>query len=1657
MQRTLRNLRRNRQESILESGELNSTADLDSAHRSGGIEPLDAEQRHSSEPTTVTRSSLYHAELSERPTPLQHQSTVGSSFSAFGNQLSRRNNDGQSSTQDEEGLSLVLDCNDPVADLIFVHGLGGSSRKTWSFERDVKNFWPPWLGSEVGFSNTRIFTFGYNGRFAGESTKLSILDFAKELLFQARHYAHAYKEDDVPIGTHPLIFVVHSMGGLVVKKAYIVGKTSDQFADMINQTYGIVFLGTPHRGANLASTLNNMLRASPSMSAKVYVDELEKGSTTISDINETFRSMCGDLALVSFYETLKTSIGVTKTLIVERDSAVLGYPGEISAPLRVDHHGLTKFKDREDVNYRDVRNVLRSFLRKIREFASTEKKLLKSTSPVPSAISLDQILGIKDIGDDLDTFRSRRHAHSCQWILRKPSFRDWTEEVHEDSLNLFWLSGPPAVGKTTLSAFITHYLKRGFVPGTCQYHFFQAEHHDTRTISYFLRSLAFQIAQEHEEFRIALASAYQKSGIPFASQKYQVIWDKVFEGILFRVKFNEPLFWVLDGLDEAESPGILCDLMTKITSATQIKVLLVSRPTKVLVSTLSSNGHLRREEIRVQDTADDIQSHVIETVSKIIPDHMKDQRTTVINNILSKAGGSFLWVTLAMERVKDSWYTPDAIHTALDGIPEGMDTMYIRMLEDVASLSDRNRKMAIEILTWTSCAFRPLDVEELAVALKDIFDFVNTQNLEAAIADICCNFISVKKSKVSLIHQTARTFLLTEKSELPISIDRGKSHEHIAMVCMKFLSNAPKWRGMFMLAQDTGSTSDQQSISHGPLNEPFLWYATTHWAYHVSCASADLGESETLQAAVFDFLSNYALLWMNAVALEGNLRILTRSAAYLKAWAKRKAHHTSQEVPTSLSLSQNSNGVDVLLGWSNDLIRVVGRFGAYLAENPSSIHKHVVPFCPHDSILYTTFQYQTGNGISVKGISSGKWDDCLARLTMGGDERGTKVVAKDNYFITLIGASGTLIIWHAETCEEARRLCHGEYVTAIKASKTSNLVATAGITVIRVWDIVGGEEIYNLPKTNQGRLMSLVFSSNDTELLIAYDDCTVQCIDLKSAKERWTFRAEDPSEPEHSCPRLMSFSQDSKKIAVAYRGRPVFVWKITEQRGQRPMRCIRREDRLKKHGDVWNAPEVVLWQPDSPNVLILYQDTKLVDWNLENNSQTEHTHLQAREMAVSSDGNLLLTSDNNGTLSVWTTGRFTLVYELAYDEFVRDIAFSPDGQRLYDVRGTLCNVWEPDVLIRSDDSNREDISTHDSTLYSVPVVSSDDNSRTQISALVCGESDQYFCTGKEDGTVVMFEMVNATQHRKLITHSTSVSVIEMAWSSRQKYFASADDSGRLIAKRLERPVNRTAKWKVFPLLDFRLGNAVTQLLFSSSEEFLLVSSSSLDRVYSTKTKEKLFQVSRPDDIPGRWVQHPTIPQLLIGIEGEKQALYRWSNLGKVDEDSPTTGNRRSQSVHDDESPNLEASLGSPGLSRTSSRCNETLNALEHVYMIQDRYLILEFLSNRHYTARMAPAASRHIDVIDLETLQRTNLPVLATVVNRLVGVTQEHLVFLNHQYWVCTWDISGGDKGEYTKHFFLPKDWLSPGARRLIILNRYGTLLCPKNGEVAIVREGIRI
>lgn len=85
------------------------------------------------------------------------------------------------------------------------------------------------------------------------------------------------------------------------------------------------FLATPHRGSDFAKILNNILRASTVLSSRQYIADLSRNSSSLQLMNDEFRMLTDRLQLWSFYETWKTKVSTSASiLVVDRDSAVIG-------------------------------------------------------------------------------------------------------------------------------------------------------------------------------------------------------------------------------------------------------------------------------------------------------------------------------------------------------------------------------------------------------------------------------------------------------------------------------------------------------------------------------------------------------------------------------------------------------------------------------------------------------------------------------------------------------------------------------------------------------------------------------------------------------------------------------------------------------------------------------------------------------------------------------------------------------------------------------------------------------------------------------------------------------------------------------------------------------------------------------------------------------------------------------------------------------------------------------------------------------------------------------------------------------------------------------------------------------------------------------------
>lgn len=94
-----------------------------------------------------------------------------------------------------------------------------------------------------------------------------------------------------------------------------------------------------------------------------FIAELASGSQTLEKLDEQFRHVAPKLQIGSFYETRPTTmLKKIQIMVLEKETSILGYPGENLQPLDVDHHGMCKYESPNDPNYIIVRNVLKSLI-----------------------------------------------------------------------------------------------------------------------------------------------------------------------------------------------------------------------------------------------------------------------------------------------------------------------------------------------------------------------------------------------------------------------------------------------------------------------------------------------------------------------------------------------------------------------------------------------------------------------------------------------------------------------------------------------------------------------------------------------------------------------------------------------------------------------------------------------------------------------------------------------------------------------------------------------------------------------------------------------------------------------------------------------------------------------------------------------------------------------------------------------------------------------------------------------------------------------------------------------------------------------------------------------------------------------------------------------
>uniref|UniRef100_A0A8C2Q617 Protein SERAC1 n=1 Tax=Cyprinus carpio TaxID=7962 RepID=A0A8C2Q617_CYPCA len=210
--------------------------------------------------------------------------------------------------------------NQPIkADVLFVHGLLGAAFKTWrqkdldeteddkveGVRKDYTECWPKsWLAADC--PNLRILSVEYDTHLSDWKAKCPAENQRKSLAYRSQELLRKLK--DAGVGERPVVWVAHSMGGLLVKKMLLDASKDPDLSPLIKNTKGILFYSVPHHGTFMAGySVNVRYLLFPSIEVK----ELCRDSPALRDLNENFLNITKEqeFKVLSFAETLPTSIG----------------------------------------------------------------------------------------------------------------------------------------------------------------------------------------------------------------------------------------------------------------------------------------------------------------------------------------------------------------------------------------------------------------------------------------------------------------------------------------------------------------------------------------------------------------------------------------------------------------------------------------------------------------------------------------------------------------------------------------------------------------------------------------------------------------------------------------------------------------------------------------------------------------------------------------------------------------------------------------------------------------------------------------------------------------------------------------------------------------------------------------------------------------------------------------------------------------------------------------------------------------------------------------------------------------------------------------------------------------------------------------------------
>ena len=246
--------------------------------------------------------------------------------------------------------------------IVFVHGLFGNAADTWTNSQSHA-YWPKLLLSDPAFDDSDVYVAAYSSPYRGNT--MNVDELAKSL--ESR-----LVNDDVFLKHREVVFVCHSLGGLVVQQLLLLHQN---YAKQVPFVY---FFSSPESGAQIAR-LGSLFSSDPLLKDTFSGDENEY----LQILEDSWNSAHFQIHRLCAYEK-KPYKGV---LVVDRLSGTRNC--ETTLPINEDHLGIVKPDGTDHPSYIALRNAVKRY--PIKPASPTPKQGPKSRPPVRSPIYMEFI------------------------------------------------------------------------------------------------------------------------------------------------------------------------------------------------------------------------------------------------------------------------------------------------------------------------------------------------------------------------------------------------------------------------------------------------------------------------------------------------------------------------------------------------------------------------------------------------------------------------------------------------------------------------------------------------------------------------------------------------------------------------------------------------------------------------------------------------------------------------------------------------------------------------------------------------------------------------------------------------------------------------------------------------------------------------------------------------------------------------------------------------------------------------------------------------------------------------------------------------------------------------------------------------------------------